>query len=63
MSWASAITWPIILFNSSLTALRNKPVQFGYETSLVVGQQIGIIRIEQQERPIYLKKDFGKLKK
>ncbi|MDB4777824.1 ATP-binding protein [bacterium] len=43
--------------------LTNRPVQFGYETCELEGKQIGIIRIEQQQRPIYLKRDYGKLKK
>lgn len=42
--------------------LTNRPVRFGYEACSIDGQQIGVIRIEQQERPIYLKKDYGKLK-
>ncbi|TWT95273.1 Divergent AAA domain protein [Botrimarina colliarenosi] len=43
--------------------LTNKPVQFGYATVPIEGLQIGVIRVELQDRPIYLKKDFGKLKK
>ncbi len=39
----------------------NKPVLFGYEVCNLDGVQIGVIRIEQQSRPIYLKKDFGRL--
>jgi len=43
--------------------LTNRPVRFGYEACPIDGTQIGVIRIEQQDRPIYLKKDYGKLKR
>lgn len=43
--------------------LTNRPVQFGYEACEVEGKQVGVIRIELQKRPIYLKRDYGKLKK
>jgi hypothetical protein len=43
--------------------LTNRPVRFHYEAFCFEGKQIGIIRIEQQPRPVYLRKDFGKLKK
>ena len=43
--------------------LTNRPVRFGYEAFGFEGKQIGIIRVEQQPRPFYLKRDFGKLKK
>ncbi len=41
----------------------NRPIHFSYEVFSVDGLKVGIIRIELQSRPFYLKKDFGKLKK
>lgn len=41
----------------------NRPVVFSYRAYPFEGQQIGIITIPQQERPVYLTKDYGKLKK
>ncbi len=41
----------------------NKPIQFGYEVCRVDGKQIGVISIDQQPRPFYLKKAYGKLEK
>jgi hypothetical protein len=41
----------------------NRPVRFQYEAFGFENKQVGIIRIEQQHRPLYLKKDFGKLKR
>lgn len=43
--------------------LTNRPVRFGYEAGECDGEQVGIIRIEVQRRPVYLKRDYGKLKK
>ncbi|MBD2665163.1 AlbA family DNA-binding domain-containing protein [Richelia sinica] len=43
--------------------LTNYPVKFQYEAFCFEGKQIGIISIEEQIRPIYLKRDYGKLKK
>jgi hypothetical protein len=43
--------------------LTNQPVRFRYEAFGYEGKQIGIICIEEQTRPIYLKRDYGKLKK
>jgi hypothetical protein len=43
--------------------LTNQPVRFHYEAFGVEGKQVGIISIEQQTRPIYLKRDYGKLMK
>ena len=40
----------------------NRPVAFSYRTTTVDGVQIGLIRVEVQERPFFLKKDYGKLK-
>lgn len=43
--------------------LTNRPVRFHYEAFGFEGKQVGIIRIEEQARPIYLKHDYGKLQK
>lgn len=43
--------------------LTNRPVQFGYEACGYDGKQVGIIRIAMQKRPVYLKRDYGKLKR
>ena len=43
--------------------LTNRPIQFGYEACEVEGKQVGVIRIESQRRPVFLKRDYGKLKK
>lgn len=40
----------------------NRPVDFSYTPIEFEGKQIAIIRIPQQERPIFLTKDFGPLK-
>ena len=40
-----------------------RPVDFSYIPFPVAGTEIGIIEIPLQERPIYINKDFGKLKK
>jgi schlafen family protein len=41
--------------------LTNQPARFHYEAFGFEGKQVGIIRIDEQTRPIYLKKDYGKL--
>jgi hypothetical protein len=41
----------------------NRPIVFAYEIYLIKDKKVGIIRIPKQERPIYLKSNFGKLKK
>lgn len=41
----------------------NQPVQFSYETCELEEKQVGIIRIELQQRPIFLNKDYGRLEK
>ncbi|MEN6407172.1 MAG: ATP-binding protein [Thermoguttaceae bacterium] len=41
----------------------NRPVRFHYEAFACDEKQIGLIRIEEQPRPIFLKNDYGKLKK
>ena len=46
-----------------LNNLTNRPVRFGYEAFEFEGKQVGIIRVEQQARPFYLKQDYGKLKR
>lgn len=43
--------------------MTNRPVRFHYRAFVYEGKHVGIIQIEQQQRPIDLKKDFGKLKK
>lgn len=42
--------------------LTNQPVRFHYEAFGFEGKQVGIISIDQQTRPIYLKQNYGKLK-
>ncbi|MCA9280838.1 MAG: ATP-binding protein [Phycisphaeraceae bacterium] len=41
----------------------NRPVLFNYRSLVVDGMQVGVIEIRNQERPVYLKRDFGKLRK
>lgn len=43
--------------------LTNGPVRFHYEAFRFKGKNVGIIRIDQQTRPIYLKRPYGKLEK
>ncbi len=43
--------------------LTNRNVLFHYEAFTFEDKHVGIIRIEQQPRPFYLKRDYGKLKK
>lgn len=40
----------------------NRPVIFSYQNLQFEGKKIALIHIPIQQRPIYLKKDFGKLK-
>ena len=40
----------------------NRPVTFSYHVFPFEGVQVGIFHLPLQDRPIYLKKDFGKLK-
>lgn len=40
-----------------------RPVEFSYQTFQFEGVDVGVIEIPVQERPIYLTRDFGKLKK
>lgn len=41
--------------------LTNQPVHFRYEAFGFEEKQVGIISIDQQTRPIYLKRDYGRL--
>ena len=41
----------------------NRNVLFHYEAFTFEDKHVGIIRIEQQPRPFYLKRDYGKLKR
>src|ERR1051326_2313024 len=41
----------------------NRPLTFSYATVTLQGKEVDVIRIPLQERPLYLKKDFGLLKK
>jgi hypothetical protein len=43
--------------------LTQSPLHFHYEAFDASGVQVGVIRIELQKRPIYLKHDYGFLKK
>jgi hypothetical protein len=43
--------------------LTNQPVRFHYEAFGFEGKQVGIISIDEQTRPVYLKRDYGKLVK
>jgi predicted HTH transcriptional regulator len=46
-----------------VNSLTNQPVRFHYEAFGYEGKQFGIIIIGEQIRPIYLKRDYGKLQK
>ena len=41
----------------------NRRVSFGYRAFEFEGKQVGVIFIDQQERPVWLKADYGKLRK
>ena len=41
----------------------NRPVTFSYEVVSVGKEQVGVIRIPIQERPLFLERNFGKLTK
>jgi hypothetical protein len=43
--------------------LTNRPIRFQYEVMAFEGRQVGIIKIETQQRPVYLRRDYGKLRK
>lgn len=40
----------------------NRPVHFSYSTHPIEGKSIGIIEIAPQDRPVFLQRDFGRLK-
>jgi Schlafen, AlbA_2 len=46
-----------------LNSRANRPIRFAYEAIRVTGKDLGVIRIPRQERPAFLKRDFGKLKR
>lgn len=41
----------------------NRPVTFSYRSYPFEGKQIGVITIPQQERPLYLNRNFGRLQR
>jgi len=41
----------------------NRPVMFSYRSYPFEGKQVGVITIPQQDRPLYLNKNYGRLKK
>jgi hypothetical protein len=43
--------------------LTTKPLEFRYETLLAEEKHVGIIAVDVQARPLYLRKDYGRLKK
>ena len=46
-----------------VNAKSNTPINFHYSAFNYEGKQVGIFKIEEQNRPVYLKADYGKLKK
>jgi len=40
-----------------------RPVTFHYKTAIIEGKKVGVIYIPVNKRPIYLKNDYGKLKR
>ncbi|AMV18212.1 helix-turn-helix domain-containing protein [Planctomyces sp. SH-PL14] len=47
-----------------VSAKTNRPVRFRYRACQFEGKQVGVIELEaNQPRPVYLQKDFGKLRK
>lgn len=46
-----------------VNSVTNRPVLFNYKVFSHKGKQVGVLTIEQQDRPIYLRKDYGKLQK
>jgi len=40
----------------------NRPVQFSYQAHKLDEMEIAVLHISLQERPLYLRKDFGRLK-
>ncbi len=41
----------------------NRPVSLAYESAVFDGSRVGIIILRQQQKPIYLTKDYGKLRR
>lgn len=41
----------------------NRPLRFAYEVFESYGRRVGIIHIYQEDRPVYLEADYGKLRK
>jgi hypothetical protein len=39
----------------------NRPIAFAYEAVAIEGAQVGVVRIDNQERPFFLNKKFGRL--
>src|SRR5215213_7912667 len=39
-----------------------RPLTFSYEVFAFEGVQVGVIQVPLQERPVFLRQDFGKLK-
>lgn len=50
------------VFQQLINSKTNKPCIFNYETHTFQNKTFGLFRIPVQSRPIFLKKDFGKLK-
>lgn len=46
----------------SVHSKTNRPVSFAYSTEKLDGKAIGVITVPLQDRPLFLKKDFGNLK-
>lgn len=46
-----------------VNSLTNRPIQFHYRTAVLEHKKIGVIHIEEQDRPIFLNRDYGKLEK
>jgi len=44
-----------------VNSLTHQPVRFHYEAFGFEGKQVGVIRIEEQIRPVYTTRDYGKL--
>jgi hypothetical protein len=40
----------------------NRPIEFSYKTIVHEGRSLGVISVPVQERPIFVNKDFGKLR-
>ncbi|MEZ6071908.1 MAG: ATP-binding protein [Pirellulales bacterium] len=46
-----------------VNSLTNRPVHFRYEATEIESVKVGVIHIEEQGRPVYLKKDYGPLRR